>query len=245
MDEQIPVTFPSGTGNAELQAVWHPPTTRATNGAVIVLPGGGYTKDHWLNVDLCVGAAALGLTAVRFDYTADISDNFVRSVVELVPVLNFLKSFGKEIKPTRYYLLGKSMPAAVALGLADADYLMSSFFSPGKLNGIAVLGLPLFNNNGQSLPITRLFGFHCPLLVVQGDYDPYGNPQEIDTFLKKLPIPHQIEIIKEAGHSYEPVPPLTNTEKQAEAQRQNIARVVQITLDWLEKQESIREELRK
>jgi predicted alpha/beta-hydrolase family hydrolase len=246
MDEQIPLTFPSGTGEAEIQAVWHPPTSRATNGAVIVLPGGGYTKDHWLNVDLCVGAAALGLTAVRLDFrykTTGDRANFnpqIQGLDDVVGAYNFLQNFGREIKPKRLYLIGKSLGGVAALSFAlSANYSYA-------VSGLGILGMVLHGAESSDRYWPEgLSDLKSRLLIVQGQHDQYASPDELQEFCNNLPIPSQIEIIKETGHSYEPIPPLDDAQALAESQRQNVGRVVQITLDWLEKQDSIREELRK
>ncbi len=244
--EQIPLTFPSGTGEAEIQAVWHTPTSRATNGAVIVLPGGGYTKDHWLNVELCVGAAALGLTALRMDFrykTTGDRANFnprIQGLDDVMGAYNFLQNFGREIKPKRLYLIGKSLGGVVALSFAISEKYASA------VSGLAVFGMVLHGaENPERFWPEGLPGIKSPLLVVQGQYDQYANPEELQEFCNSLPIPSQIEIINGVGHSYEPVPALDNAEAHADSQRQNMGRVVHITLDWLEKQDSIREELRK
>ena len=237
------ISFPSADGTASLSAVWHPPTNRATNGAVIILHGRNYTKDSQPSIGLAEGAAALGLTALRFDFryvqTGRLAD-FVPDrdgLDDLIGAHNFLQSFGKEIKPKRLYLLGKSLGGLVGLGLASRpDYA-------DKIKGAGVLGLVLHGENDPEpfLP-ADLPDLKAHLLVVQGERDPYGSPSEVTDWLQNLTNPTRLEIIPAAGHSYEPLDP---TPSKDIIQDQNVEKVVKLSLEWLERQDADRENLRK
>ena len=236
---QNAVTFLSADGQAVLEGIWHPPTGRATNGALIVLPGKGSNKESELSVRLCQGAAALGLTALRFDFRyVQAGDEFEsprEGLSDLLGAYNFLQSFGKEIKPKRLYLIGQSLGGRVALDLA-----MQLAYAP-QITGVGVLGLALHSQDRQQHFVEAEWsGLQARLLVVQGDHDPYADPAEVRTLLAGLAGPTELEIIENASHSYDPVGPTISMTAD-----QNLEKVVKLSLAWLERQEADRPNLRK
>lgn len=242
-----PVTFASGDGTAELQGLWHLPARRATNGALLVLHGSSYTKEAELNQWLCEGAAQLGLTALRFDFryvqpTQKPQSDLATKMDDLIGAYNFLQSFGKEIKPKRLYLVGKSLGAMVAMQAASGRLA-------GAVNGVAALGLPLHTTDDNWFDYTALQKLACPVLCVVGARDDFGNPQELQLLFDSLSVPKELQVIAQAGHSYEPVidadEPYLDPVAYKERQRHNQRRVADIVLEWLERQDAIRENLRK
>jgi predicted alpha/beta-hydrolase family hydrolase len=239
------ITFPSADGQAILEAAWHLPTRRATNGAVIVAHGANNDKDYPLFPALCDGAAALGLTAVRFDFRFRHGGEKAKVIDDLLGAYNFLDGFGKEIKPKRYYLIGKSLGGRAALMAISKGGPLA-----GEINGVAVLGLPLHSPGTEQLyDQTFLEQLTCPVLFVVGERDPLGTPEELRPLLERVPVSTQLEVIEKAGHSYEYIPaegetPLSPEEAEAFHSAQ-LQKVVDITIKWLEEQDKIREDLRK
>ncbi len=245
--EAIPVTFKSGTGEAELHGLWHPPTSRATNGAVIVLPDWFSPKEGELYARLCAGAASLGLTALRFDFrfvgqTGPTSfDGRVQGQDDLLGAYNFLQSFGKEIKPRRFYLIGSSLGAAVALGLANNPAYAGNF------QGVAALDLPL--SEGSNLWPEGLPNLRAAVLLVQGKPVSVVATDEADQFLAHLPNSTRLEIIQGTGEGFVPLrwdfqPSRTPTPGLFQ-EKPNLDWGVELTLSWLAEQDKIREDLRK
>ncbi len=243
-----PVTFASGDGTAELQGLWHLPARRATNGALLVLHGGNYTKEAALNRWLGEGAAQLGLTALRFDFRY-VQNNqkphadLTTELDDLVGAYNFLQSFGKEIKPKRLYLVGKSLGAMVGMKAASGPLA-------NAVNGVAALGLPLHTADSNNwFDYTALQKLTCPVLFVMGARDNFGNPQELQPLFASLSVPKELEVIDYAGHSYEPIiaaaEPELDPVAKMEQQGRNQRHAADIVLEWLERQDAIRENLRK
>lgn len=243
------VTFPSADGTAQLQGLWHLPTQRATNGALIVLHGNSYTKESDLNRWICEGAAEIGLTALRFDFRyiqakQSPSKDLSSELDDLIGAYNFLESFGKEIKPKRLYIVGKSLGAIVTMKATAGGPLSE------KINGVAALGLPLHTPDRQTwFDYSALSKLLCPVLFVIGDRDALGDPLELQPLYQSLNVPKELVAIPGAGHSYEPIA-LPNTpaldQAQVEAQTsQNQQKVAEIVVNWLSEQDKIREELRK
>jgi predicted alpha/beta-hydrolase family hydrolase len=243
------VTFPSADNQAELEGVWYLPTRRATNGAVIMSHGGMNNKDVPPLPALCEGAAQLGLTAVRFDFRY--VHGFARSeegsqdVDDLLGAYNFLQSFGKEIKPKRYYLIGKSLGGYRSPLATCSDGPLA-----GAINGVAVLGMALHDETYTEFRDTSFFEkLTCPALFVVGERDPLGSPEELRPLLERAPVPTRLEVIAQAGHSYQYIgvegEAALSPEEAASRHAAHLQRVVDITLEWLEEQDKIREDLRK
>ena len=243
------VTFPSADGKATLEGSWYLPTRRATNGALIVMHGANNNRQWGVLPTVCEGAAALGLTALSFDFRFHHSgrgpEDASQEIDDLLGAYHFLQSFGKEIKPKRYYLAGKSLGAYTALLATREGGPLA-----GEINGVAVLGIALHDQDYTEFRDTAfLEKLTCPALFVIGERDPLGKPSEFQALLEKVKVPTRLEIIEKAGHSYDYVPlegetPLSPEEMEAK-RAANLQRVADITLEWLEQQDSIRQDLRK
>lgn len=243
------VTFPSADGKATLEGSWYLPARRATNGAAIVMHGANNNREWGVLPKLCEGAAALGLTALSFDFrfhqSARGPEDASQEIDDLLGAYHFLQSFGKEIKPKRYYLIGKSLGAYTALLATRQGGPLT-----GQINGVAALGVALHDQDYTEFrDLTFVESLTCPTLFVIGERDPLGTPEEYRTLLGKTQHPVRLEIIERAGHSYNPVQlageaPLTPEEAAAQ-EAAHFQKVTDITLEWLEQQDSIREDLRK
>ena len=239
-----PITFRSGDGTTELEGFWHLPSSQATNGAVLVLHGSRATKEAALNQWLCEGAAQLGLTALRFDFryvhNQHASQPDMASCIDdLVGAYNFLQSFGKEIKPKRLYLLGKSLGAMVAMQASTNGPLT------GMGTGIAALGLPLHDEAKQKYyDYSELPKLSCPALFVIGELDNFGTPAELKPLLSTLTVPFELAIIQQVGHSYEPLAASLSQADRNEQQSHNQQQVTKLVLKWLAQQEADRPSLR-
>lgn len=244
------VTFLSGDGQTELQGVWHLPSVQATNGALIVLHGGSHTKDSPLSVEMCQRAANIGLTTLRFDFRYVQSGGpanfnpYTEGLEDLIGAYNFIQSFGKEMKPRRIYLAGKSLGGLVALFMAQKPAYRNS------VRGVIVFGFAL-HQPGQTktlLPPPGLTAPDCDVLVIQGELDPYGNLDEISEYCLEAAIPVDIFSIEGAGHSYEPIqrpgqPDLTPAE-QEKAQQENLETALTQATDWLKAADADRDNFR-
>ena len=50
-----------------------------------------------------------------------------------------------------------------------------------------------------------------PILFVQGDHDPFCDLARLREDLPRLPVPHDLVVIRDAGHSFEPKGPKRDT----------------------------------
>jgi predicted alpha/beta-hydrolase family hydrolase len=209
-----------------------------------VLHGSRATKEAPLNQWLCEGAAQLGLTALRFDFRYVHSQNafqpdMASCLDDLAGAYNFLQSFGKEIKPKRLYLLGKSLGAMVAMQASTRGLLA------GVSTGIAALGLPLHDvAKQQYYDYSELPKLNCPALFVIGELDSFGTPAELKPLLSTLNVPFELVTIPQVGHSYEPLAETLSQVDRNEQQSHNQQQVVALVLKWLAQQEADRPSLR-
>ena len=239
------VTFPSGDGKAELSGIWHLPTRKATNGALIAMHGLNLDKEHSPLPEISRGAADLGLTVLRFNFRyvnnrkAGSHPDF--GMDDLRGAYNFLLSFGKEIRPKRIYLLGYSRGARVAmLATGQKGYL------PGPVAGIATLMMALHDLSGSEwVKYPALETLTMPKLFVGGEYDPYASGEELTGFVKNLPEPVEMQILNNSGHVFEPqgLSDLTE-EESATLKAANLQKATELVLTWLEKQDKVRIDLR-
>ena len=244
------VTFLSGDGQTELHGVWHLPTVQATNGAIIVLHGSSNTKDSPLSVEMCRKAAEIGLTALRFDFRYVRKGGpagfnpYKEGIEDLIGAYNFIQSFGREMKPKRIYLAGKSLGGLVALTLAQKKEYRD------KIRGVIVFGFAL-HEPGQTktlLPPPGLSAPDCEVLVIQGELDPFGNLDEISEYFLEAALPVDIFSIEGVGHGYEPVewPGQQALEPgdRDKAHQENIETALTQAIDWLKEADSDRDNFR-
>ncbi len=243
------ISFLSGDGRAELEGLWHLPSRRATNGALIVLHGLNLDLEHPPLPEISRGAAELGLTVIRFNFRY-VRDRQAGShpdfgMDDLRGAYNFLLSFGREIQPKRVYLAGYSRGARVALLAAGR-----AGFLPGPVAGIATMMTALHDTTRSTwIEYPGSETLTMPKLFVGGEYDPYSSGPELADFVATLPGPNQLHILEGSGHTFEPHPAEGHpnpTEAETAAQKAaNLRNATDIVLAWLEEQDSIRENLRK
>jgi predicted alpha/beta-hydrolase family hydrolase len=106
----------------------------------------------------------------------------------------------KEFARDEVFIGGKSMGGRIATHLAaadDADAL--------GIAGVVLLGYPLHppGKPGQ-LRAAHLPRIHVPMLVVQGERDPFGTPAELRPVLDAVPAPVTLHVVEKGDHSLAP-----------------------------------------
>ncbi len=94
----------------------------------------------------------------------------------LVGAFHFLESFGKEMKPKKYFLVG--------LGEAGKGFLEAvGRGGPlwGKVKGLALTCFPRYNGSKNEEIAESLKKLSCPVLFL-GERDPEFAPEKWDTF---------------------------------------------------------------
>jgi uncharacterized protein len=165
--------------------------------ALLVLAhGAGAGQKHPFMVATARGLAARGLDVVTFDFPYMARG---RGGPDRPPVLE--QSFRDVIdaartwsRATRLFIGGKSMGGRMATHLG-AQAL------PG-LHGIVVLGYPLHPpGKPQQLRVAHLSSIDVPVLIVQGERDAFGTPDEFTAHLETMKAKVTLHAIQGADHS--------------------------------------------
>jgi uncharacterized protein len=101
----------------------------------------------------------------------------------------------KKLKTNRLLIGGKSMGGRIASQVAAED--------EEGVAGLVFLGYPL-HPPGQpdKLRTEHWKSIKVPMLFLQGTRDPFGTPDEIKPFIKKLRLPAKIYVIETGDHSF-------------------------------------------
>jgi uncharacterized protein len=120
------------------------------------------------------------------------------------------------------FIGGKSMGGRIATHLAaatDADAL--------GVAGVVLLGYPLHPpGKPDQLRAAHLSRIGVPMLIVQGERDPFGTPQELRPILDALPAPVTLHVIENGDHSLAP-------SRRADAVASTYADVQQLIANWI------------
>jgi uncharacterized protein len=101
----------------------------------------------------------------------------------------------KKLKTNRLLIGGKSMGGRIGSQVAAED--------DEGIDGLVFLGYPL-HPPGQpdKLRTEHWKSIKVPMLFLQGTRDPFGSPDEIKPFIKKLRLPAKIYVIETGDHSF-------------------------------------------
>jgi uncharacterized protein len=98
------------------------------------------------------------------------------------------------------FIGGKSMGGRIATHLAstdDADAL--------GINGVVALGYPLHPpGKPQQLRAAHLSRIRVPMLIVQGERDPFGTPAELQPVLETISAEVTLHVVDNGDHSLAP-----------------------------------------
>jgi predicted alpha/beta-hydrolase family hydrolase len=98
------------------------------------------------------------------------------------------------------FIGGKSMGGRIATHLAagdDAEQL--------GIRGVVALGYPLHPpGKPQQLRAAHLSRIHVPMLIVQGERDPFGTPAELQPVLDAIAADITLHVVENADHSLTP-----------------------------------------
>jgi len=194
---EVEVTVPALSRTAENRGIVHTPGAG--------LPVGGLVIAHGRSNDMRVpflrriaqAGAESGLWSLRFNFRyvdakSSASKDLSREEDDLRGAIRFARA---AVPGGPIFAAGKSMGARVcARASSDPD-----------VAGVIALGYPLHPQfrpqvtNPPEWP--RLVK---PALFVQGDRDPFCDLGRLRGELPKLPQPHELVVIPNAGHSFEP-----------------------------------------
>jgi predicted alpha/beta-hydrolase family hydrolase len=203
-----------------------PPRKRAGIAAVLAHGAGGNQMSPFM-VEFATGLAERGVDAVTFNFVyseqkrrlPDRNDKLEvcwRAVIAAART----GTLGPEVAGGALAIGGKSMGGRIASQVAAAD--------AEGLAGLVLLGYPL-HPPGRADPLrTRhLPAISVPMLIVQGERDAFGTPDELRPVLRRLKAKSQLYVVEGGDHSFK-VPKSAGT-----PQTQIHARVLDEVERWL------------
>jgi hypothetical protein len=190
------VRFPNAPRSAEVRGIIERPEGDPLAG-LIVTHGRSGSLNNPLVRRIAQAAAESGLTVLRmnFRYVEEggaASRDLSREEDDLRGAARFLR---QDLGARRTFVAGQSMGARVC-ARASSD---------PEIAGVVALGYPLhprFRPEVRNPPEWPLFA--KPVLFVQGDQDPFCDLERLRDDLTSLKVPHDLVVIGNAGHSFEP-----------------------------------------
>jgi predicted alpha/beta-hydrolase family hydrolase len=168
-----------------------------TADALLVLAhGAGAGQQHPFMTAVAKGFAARGVDVVTFDFPYMRAH---RKVPDRAPVLEqaFADAVGAARQwsaAARLFIGGKSMGGRMATHLGAAHL--------EGLSGIVVFGYPLHPpGKPDQLRVAHLPSIAAPILIVQGERDTFGTPQELEPALASMAAPVSLHHVPKGDHS--------------------------------------------
>lgn len=192
----LEVRFPVLNGSGEVSGILQRPETRPPAGIVVTHGRSGNMRNPLVR-RIASAVAESGFAALRmnFRYTdekAKASRDLSREADELQGAVRFLKS---ELGGCQIVVAGASMGARVCARASSVP----------DVAGIIALGYPLhpmFKPEVRNPPEWPMIV--KPALFVQGDQDPFCDLVRLREELPRLTAPHDLVVIRDAGHTFEP-----------------------------------------
>lgn len=190
------VVFSPASGSGEVRGILHYPKAEPRAGLVIAHGRSGTMRATFFR-RLAEAAAEDGIGALRmnFRYTDEkgrASRDLSREEDDLRGALRFMVD---RLPALPIFVAGKSMGARVC-ARASSDSIVA---------GLIALGYPLhpmFRPQVRNPPEWPMIV--KPALFVQGDQDPFCDLGRLGEELLQLTQPHELVVVPNAGHSFEP-----------------------------------------
>ena len=188
--------FPPANEPGEVRGMLHRPRGPMVAGLVVTHGRSGDLRNRLVR-RVAETAAEIGLLALRMNFRyvdeeGRASKDLRREEDELRGAVRFLR---KDMGDRPIFIAGQSMGARVcARASSDPD-----------VAGVIALGYPLhprFRPEVRNPPEWPLIV--KPVLFVQGDQDPFCDLARLRDDLTRLTQPHELVVIQNAGHSFEP-----------------------------------------
>jgi uncharacterized protein len=173
------------------------------DGHLLVLAhGAGAGQRHPFMVTVARGLADRGVDVVTFDFPYMQQK---RRTPDKAPVLeasfrdSIVEAQSRVSREHQLFIGGKSMGGRMATHLAAdrADLKIRPY-----VGGVIALGYPLHPpGKPEQLRTAHLPSIEVPMLIVQGERDTFGTPDEIKAVIKTLPLKVTLHVVTKGDHS--------------------------------------------
>jgi len=171
---------------------------------LVLAHGAGAPQTHPFMVRFATGLAARGIDVATFNF---LYAELKRRLPDRMPALE--ACYRSVVSAAmahpawagnRFFIGGKSMGGRVASHLAAAPGDLD-----GRLAGLVLLGYPLHPpGKPDALRVAHLAGIRVPVLVVQGERDPFGSPLELAPHFGRIPGAVTVHAVSQGDHSLAP-----------------------------------------
>ncbi len=183
---------------------YHANADRRAGATLVLAHGAGAGQTSHFIVEFAQGLAARGVDVLTFNFLYTELGRRLPDKTELleacyratVAEAGRYPPFGSN----RMFVGGKSMGGRIASHLAAAGDATAA-----GIAGLVLLGYPLHpSGKPDQLRVEHLARIHAPVLVVQGERDPFGSPEELRPHLESLPAPATVHVVTGGDHSLMP-----------------------------------------
>ena len=158
--------------------------------------GAGAGQHHPFMAGVARAIAAHGIDVVTFDFPYK---RLQKSAPDRPPVLEqsfreAVDAAGRWSRASRLFIGGKSMGGRIATHLAGQNL--------EGLAGVVCFGYPLHPpGKPDQLRVAHLASIAAPLLVIQGERDAFGTPEELRPHLDAMKAEVRLHVVDRADHS--------------------------------------------
>jgi uncharacterized protein len=210
----------------------HYPASKKSHPALLVLAhGAGAGERHPFMVTVARGLAERGIDVVTFDFPymqqkrkapdkASVLEAAFRTAIE---------EARRHVTPEHaLFIGGKSMGGRMATHLAAQ---VAADLKGGPYRGVVALGYPLHPPGRPDQPrIAHLPSIQAPVLIVQGERDSFGTPDELGPVIKTMRAPVTLHVVRGGDHS------LAVPKTSATPQKEVYATVLDTIAAWMQAQ---------
>ena len=169
---------------------------------MVLAHGAGAGERHPFMVTMARGLAERGIDVVTFDFPYMREKRRVPDKAPLLEaafreaIAEALERSAKALRhdASRLFIGGKSMGGRMATHLAAQGL--------EKLRGVVALGYPLHPpGKPEQLRVAHLPSIQVPVLIVQGERDAFGTPEELKPVIREMTAPVTLHVVAQGDHS--------------------------------------------
>ncbi|HEY3157329.1 MAG TPA: alpha/beta fold hydrolase, partial [Vicinamibacterales bacterium] len=195
------LTFNVGEPTSSALA-YHAAGDEPSNATLVLAHGAGAPQQSAFMVGFATGLANRGVDVLTFNFLYTEQRRRVPDRTEALDAC-YRAAIGVARQPVgrdRVFIGGKSMGGRIATHLAaadDADAL--------GIAGVVLLGYPLHPpGKPDQLRAAHLPRIRVPMLLVQGERDPFGTPDELRKVLEPISSRVTLHVVEKGDHSLAP-----------------------------------------
>jgi uncharacterized protein len=200
-----PGSITIAVGDRQTTGVVYPADPARRLGATLVLAhGAGAGQTSKFMVNFAEGLWSRGVDVVTFNFLYTEQKRKVPDRPEVLEACYRAVIAAARTQPAlagnKVFIGGKSMGGRIASQLAAAGDATAT-----ALSGLVLFGYPLHPpGRPEQLRIAHLPEIRVPVLVVQGERDPFGSPDELRPHFAKIGAPVVVNVIERGDHSLAP-----------------------------------------